>query len=97
LESAVLASVETLNAFESAVDAWVAALSAALRTKLFSFNEALPADICALTALSTVEPAVTLETAADPPVVMSPALNAFESAVEVVNESETAFESAALA
>jgi DNA-binding transcriptional regulator YbjK len=51
LESAVEVSVETLKAFESAVEARVLALSATLIVRLSSLSEFAPDEICALTAL----------------------------------------------
>lgn len=91
LESAVLALEESVTAnepaetaLESAIDACALALSAALIAKLSTFREFVPVEICALTALCTVEPAVTRETAAEAPEVYSPALRALLSAVEAL-------------
>jgi hypothetical protein len=77
-------TTESETALESAVDARVLALSAALIARLSTFSEFVPVEICALTALWTVEPAVTRETAAEAPVVYSPALRALLSAIDAL-------------
>jgi hypothetical protein len=71
LKAVRFVDITTLSdtAFESAILALVAALSAALNTRLSNLRETLPVEICALTALSTVEPAVTREVAEDAPAV----------------------------